>query len=349
MTLSTYERRALQEVNERKAAQVARSPRRLVPGTVGDRARQAADYAGRVPGAKQAVQAYTHALTGLARATSKGANVTLSEERVIRAYQKRGFAIAALEDIRSMELHEIEKSVRPKRMDLVYASIAAVEGAAAGAVVTGAELLATVGSVASAGAASAPGAGAVGTAMAGDAAFVLAAAQRVVSHTVLYYGYDPFDPAERVFAMSVVNLGSALTAGGKVAGYSELSRVTQLLARRATWKQLNEHALPMIAQRFAVRFGMRLTQRKLGQLVPVVGIALGAGMNYRLVDEVADTAHWTYRERFLLEKDGNRAQAVVPTEPDDDPGEGEPEVAIDLLEILASQNATDGDEVVGTG
>lgn len=103
MTLSTYERRALQEVNERKAAQVARSPRRLVPGTVGDRARQAADYAGRVPGAKQAVQAYTHALTGLARATSKGANVTLSEERVIRAYQKRGFAIAALEDIRSME------------------------------------------------------------------------------------------------------------------------------------------------------------------------------------------------------------------------------------------------------
>lgn len=83
--------------------------------------------------------------------------------------------------------------------------------------------------------------------------------------------------------------------------------------------------------------------------MPVVGIALGAGMNYRLVDEVADTAYWTYRERFLLEKDGNRAQAVVPTEPDDDPVEGEPEVAIDLLEILASQNATDGDEVVGTG
>jgi hypothetical protein len=229
-------------------------------------------------------------------------------------------------------------------MDLVYASIAATEGAAAGAVVTGAELLGTVGSVASAGAASAPGAGAVGTAMAADAAFVLAAAQRVVSHTAMYYGFDPLEPAERVFAMSVVNLGSAVTTAGKVAGYSELSKVTQLLARRATWKQLNEHALPRIAQAFGVRFGLRLTQRKLGQLVPVAGMLLGAGMNYRLVDEIAETAYWTYRERFLLEKGGPDLQVDIPDEPDGEPGEGEPEVVIDLLGIVEAETGNAGGE-----
>lgn len=110
--------------------------------------------------------------------------------------------------------------------------------------------------MASVGAASAPGLGAVATAVAADAALVLAASQRVVAHMALYYGYDPFDPAEAAFTFSVVNLGSAMTAGGKAAAYRELSQLTQMLARRAAWEQLNRHVLPQVAQRFAVQFGV---------------------------------------------------------------------------------------------
>ena len=94
-----------------------------------------------------------------------------------------------------------------------------------------------------------------------------------------------------VYGGVVLNLGSAVTAGGKVAAYRELSTLTQMLARRATWKQLNEHVLPRIAQQFALRFGGRLTQRKLGQLVPVVGIGVGAVMNFTLIDSVAEAAY----------------------------------------------------------
>ena len=82
----------------------------------------------------------------------------------------------------------------------------AAEGAAAGAVITGAELVATVGSAASAGAAAAPSVTAVGGAMAGDAALVLGASMRMIAHIGAYFGRDVRLPEEQVFALSVDQL-----------------------------------------------------------------------------------------------------------------------------------------------
>ena len=341
MSLSEYEQRVLREITERKAQQVARSPRRIVPEPVKERAGDLAHLVGGVRGVgtlrDKVGTAYLQTAAGASRAVSRLSSSSLSEDRILRAYRRRGVEVSSLEDVRALDLHQVERRVKPKRMDLVYASLAAAEGAAAGAVITGGEVLATGGSVAGLGAGGAPGIGTVAGAMAVDAAVVLAAAQRVVSHTGLYYGYDPNDPAEAAFALSVVNLGSAVTAGGKMAAYRELSTLTQMLARRATWRQLNEHVLPRIAQQFAVRFGGRLTQRKLGQLVPVIGIGVGAVMNFRLIDNVAEAAYWTYRERFLLDKGADEDREwsrVLPLEPTDGGGEGEADVEINLVEII---------------
>ena len=52
-------------------------------------------------------------------------------------------------------------------------------------------------------------------------------------------------------------------------------------------------------QRVFARLGMRITQRKLGQAVPIVGTIIGAGMNAQLLQSVTDAAHFVYRERFL--------------------------------------------------
>ena len=122
-----------------------------------------------------------------------------------------------------------------------------------------------------------------------------------------------------------------------MAAYRELSTLTQMLARRATWRQLNEHVLPRIAQQFAVRFGGRFTQRKLGQPVRVIGIGVGAVMNFRLIDNVAEAAYWTYRERLLLDKGADEDREwsrVLPLEPTDGGGEGEADVEINLVEII---------------
>jgi hypothetical protein len=46
----------------------------------------------------------------------------------------------------------------------------------------------------------------------------------------------------------------------------------------------------------------QIGQRELAQLVPVIGIGIGAGLSARLLGRVVDAAEHLYRERFLYEK-----------------------------------------------
>lgn len=344
MQLSEYEERVLKAINERKAKRVKTAPRRIIPESVKSTGRRASAKINEIPGAERArasaANAYVVALRGVGRALGRVGGITLSQQRVLDAYSKRDQAVESLDDIHRLDLRAVE-SVRPTRMDVVYASVAGLEGAAAGAVITGGEALATAGTVFGMGVASAPGFGTVMTAMATDAAFTLSCASRAVAHTALYYGYDPEAPEEQVYMLAVINLASSVTSGAKVVGYRELSVLTQLLARRAPWAKLLEQALPRIAQQFALRFGVRLTQRKLGQLVPVVGIGLGFGMNYKLLDDVVEEAYWIYRERFILDKLAASGEAPfpvsvpeVPEEPDETSAAGEPEAELSVIQLL---------------
>ncbi len=197
MSLSDYERRALREVNERKEGQVARSPRTIVPRQVRRRAGDLSAKAGQLPGASKVAEAYTRALQGAATAAAKTSTATLSEDRVLRAFRRRGADVESLEDIRSLDLFVVERRVK-----------------------------------------------------------------------------------------------------------------------------------------LAVQFGGRLTQRKLDQLVPVVGVGAGALLNFKLIDDIAEAAHWAYRERFLLAKHEDASVApVVPPVPGG-PTDGVSEESIDLLGII---------------
>jgi EcsC protein family len=57
----------------------------------------------------------------------------------------------------------------------------------------------------------------------------------------------------------------------------------------------------IVSQVYA-RLGMRLTQRELGQAVPVIGAVVGAGLNARMLSCVVDDAQRVYRRRFLRER-----------------------------------------------
>ena len=178
--------------------------------------------------------------------------------------------------------------------------------------------------------------------MAAGAAAVLTVRTRVVSHTALYYGYDPTDPAEAIYQMGILNLGTAVTNSSRYAAFAEMSTITQQLMRSATWKKLNEHVLVRIIDRFANVFGVRLTKTKLGQIVPVVGVAVGAGLNYWLVDQVAEAAYWSYRERFINEKRGVHV-LYVPQRPR--PNEDDEE-NIDIVGLV-QQSMDEGDKDEG--
>jgi len=343
VSLSDYERRALEAIKARKDEKASQQRRRVIPKSMTDRVTATGeairDRAERVPGfektAARARDGYLQAVSGMGRIFHQASGLTLSEKRLLKAYARRGYRLTDLAEIRTLDLHTVEKRVMPNYLPFVYSSIAAVEGGASGLFVTGGEAVAAGGDLAGAGAGAVPGVTAVATTVAIDAATVLALCTRVVNHTAMYYGYDPREPGEAVFALGIVSLGSALTQSGKYSAYAELSQITQLLARNASWASLNDKVLTVVIQRFAAAFGVRLTKRKLGQLIPGVGIVVGAGSNFFIVSQVAEAAYWTYRERFLNEKQGVTT-LYVPTQRLDyaEPGEVEPDVPIDLLGIV---------------
>ncbi|HYH52470.1 MAG TPA: EcsC family protein [Acidimicrobiia bacterium] len=136
-------------------------------------------------------------------------------------------------------------------------------------------------------------------------------------------------PEERLFALGVLSVGTAAQAG-KAAAYIELNKVVQNLARNVTWKVLDKSAVTKVVKGAYARLGMNLTKRKLGQAVPVVGIVLGAGLNARLINRVADDAGRIYRERFLRERYG-----LVTT--DVELAEGGAEETVKLTEIIEAE------------
>ena len=342
--LSAYELNALREIENHKNTIASRGTRTLLSeekrAALNQRGSQVAANVQRIPGFGKAAAAakggYLQAAAGLGKGLSRASGLSLSEDRVIRGYRRRNHDVRTLADIRALDLELVERRAKPLYLDFLYAAAAAAEGAGAGLAISGGEILAVGGDVAGAGAGAAPGLATVTGVVAFDAAAVLALCTRAIGHTALYYGYDPRDPAEAIYAMGVMNLGSAVTSGGKLAAYTELSKVTQALARNATWDTLNKHVLPRLTQKFAEAFGVRLTKQKLGAFVPVAGIAVGAGLNYRILDQVTDAAYWTYRERFINDKRGIYIISP-PSIASVDPSEGREE-NIDILGMLSESD-----------
>ncbi|GIG20199.1 hypothetical protein Cch01nite_09230 [Cellulomonas chitinilytica] len=205
-------------------------------------------------------------------------------------------------------------------------------------VITGGEIVVT----ASGGAASAPGGTAIVGAMALDVATVMGLMSRAVGQQALAYGYDPEDPAEKLFILSVVNAGTALSGGAKLAAMADVSRLTQQLVRGATWKKLLDSSLlARLYKQVLARFVVRTTKQGLGKLVPVVGILISGGFNWATLEQVTDAAHVAYRRRFLLEKyphlaDGDAPELETVGEVPDEEDE-----VISVLEDLAGLGGPD--------
>lgn len=225
------------------------------------------------------------------------ARAGLSPDRVVRQHQKRGHDVLALADVRRLDLQDVD-AVRGRAAAWYYPLFAGLSGAGAGLVITGGEFTVTV----SAGVGAAPSATVVVGAVAADMAVVLGLASRCVGQVALSYGYDPEDPAEKLFVMSVVNAGTAASTTAKTVAMADVSRLTQALVRGKTWAVLDRSLVSQVSKRFTQAFGVRFTKQSLGKVVPAAGIILGGAFNWATLEQIVDAAGVAYRRRFLLEK-----------------------------------------------
>jgi hypothetical protein len=281
------------------------SPNRFIPAAIAAKAAEAsksiAHVANSIPKAEDLKEAVAKALQGFEGIVTRGARATLSDAAVLKAFRKSGHELSALKEIHGLDLRDADKAI--SNLALKYAMASGAEGAAAGFAVSGGEALAAGGTVLGAGAGGAPGVGLVLTALAGDAAATLFACRRAVGHVAMSYGYDVRSPEEDIIAAKTLSFG---LAGGtaKATAFRELNALAQGLARRKAWAELNQSLITTAIREIYTRLGFRLTQRKLGQAVPVLGIAIGAGMNARTLQSVVHDAQDFYRRRFLCDKYG---------------------------------------------
>lgn len=328
-----YDSTALAEVEKWKQRRLESESRRTMPGAwrqrLSDAGGAARDRFAGLPGADRFEEIFLGALRGLTDLGARAARASVRRQAVVRAYRKRGHDVAVLTDIRRLALADIDQ-VKP-RLDVAYILASTVQGAGTGLVVSGGQLVAAGGG-ALGGTGAAPGLAAVIGAMAADAAAVLITSQRAVAHIAAYYGYDVDQPQERLYALGVLSVGTAPDRG-KLAAYLELVRIGQRLGSQP-WAHLGGNTVTTVVERANAILGRRLTQRKLGQAVPVAGAVIGAGLNARLLSKIVDDADNLYRERFLREKYGLDAAPTPASFVGDD--------ALQLAEILDAEIVDEG-------
>lgn len=335
MTLSAYEQQEWDRLQKRKDEALNKKARHLLPAAARERAAAVAEAVQRTPAAEAAAAAYAGAANELGRIIGGAASLTVSNESVVKQFWKAGHEVATLGDLRGLDLEIIDSVSHLGRVRWGHSGTAALGGVASGAAITGGAVLLAKGTIHDEGAKQAPGIGVVASAYVGDIAAVLGLAARTVASTARYYGYDPHLREEQVFMMSVIGLGLATGTPAKTAAHAELSQLTQLLFRDATWDKLNEKVLTKVAQKFAAKFSVSLTKKKFGQFVPVAGIAFGAVSNFALVDKIAAAANDAYRERLLVEKSGGSLSQVVDV--DVAVERAEVEDGISLIELLQDE------------
>lgn len=300
-SMSPYERRAWDQSLRR----LQEPPhKRLLPNRVREVSRavtdKAADYAAKagdvfdahlpVATVKEIVD---KVMDGTLELTFNPALRSASAKGALRGYQKRYPHVETLSDLKELDLECLDRFRRRKG---VYVTVSVVQGSATSLAVTGAVVSTSV----SGGVTAATVVGALAI----DTVASLATMGRSVGSVAVRYGYDVRLPDEELFAMGVLSLGMAGTVGAKQQALAALSRLTQQMMRHATWKQLNEHVLVNAIARVYQILGLRLTQRKLGQTVPVIGVGVNAALSASMTKSVYQRAEDVYRVRFLSEKYG---------------------------------------------
>lgn len=133
-----------------------------------------------------------------------------------------------------------------------------------------------------------------------DIAALLTLALRSVNHHALLYGFNPAAESERAYALQALEAASMFGPNAKRVSRATLTRLAERLAGKDLAELTARRVLARLPPRIAVRFGAIKSE----DAIPVLGAVTGGAFNAWYLTEVAKTARFAYRERFLLRKYG---------------------------------------------
>ncbi|PKH07119.1 EcsC family protein [Moritella sp. Urea-trap-13] len=270
--LSVYEKNAIQSIFEWKNPPVTWWTK--TTGAISKPFNFVGDLFTKVPGVDWVLE---KSVGGLVDLLNDFAHWSVRPEAIYKEYRAAGHAtVKTPQDIFKLDLEDADKV--NGYLGAKYKSLAAAEGAAAGSV------------------------GLVG--IAPDIVAIIALNQRAIAEYATYFGFDISSQQERLFALNILGYASSPDDLAKQVAMAQLVKIGQDVAKKKTWKVLEQHTFVQIIQTIAKSLGIRLTKAKLAQVVPATGAIVGGGFNAYYTSKVCDTAYYLYRERFLAEKYG---------------------------------------------
>jgi hypothetical protein len=140
---------------------------------------------------------------------------------------------------------------------------------------------------------------------------------RAVGEYGIRYGFDLTLLHERLWAGQVLAFSAGASQAARAAAMVNLRQVAAAITSGATWTELDETVLAHLLRQIAAALGIRLTRKRLGMLVPVLGAVVGGATNVRFTAGTCEAAYYLYRERFLLRRYGTAiAGQVIDVPPD---------------------------------
>lgn len=143
--------------------------------------------------------------------------------------------------------------------------------------------------------------GALGLAI--DVPATVALALRTARLTGLCYGFGADTEPERIYILDILQLAGANSKPERDAAIARLAEGRAGLGKEDWQKivRLTGQTTGTVAatQRVATTLGINLSTRKMAQVVPFLGAAVGAGVNAAFQNDVAAAARFAYRARWL--------------------------------------------------
>ena len=271
MQPSDYEKRALRDIH------AWRNPPRSVFGRLRDGMNgvwgNATDLARKVPGVEWTID---NIVVGLLDLTNELSHDSVWQDGILREFARHGVEVSSLEEVKQLDLGDVDRAM--DGLQTKYVSLAGAEGAATGF------------------------AGFAG--IVPDIVALVALNLRAAGEYATYCGFDIRTREERLYALEILDHVAGRSETVRDLAVEPAYRVVKKVATSQGVNAIEQMGFNEAVERIARAIGMNLTGRKLSQVVPVAGAAVGAGLNVLYTRKVCTAAFHLYRERFLVGKYG---------------------------------------------
>lgn len=229
----------------------------------------------------------------------------ISGKGVVQQAAELGHAVETIEDLRALELEQVDKLAAEYMTFVGNRGVAVAEGALTG--LGGFALLAV------------------------DIPAITAINFRFVQQIGSCFGYNQDREQEKAFTMRVFTLAFAGEVGGgdadretgmtaKIAAAYELKSLAFALAKQWSSAQMAEKAVLMgiltwLKRSAPQRLARHVIKRKAAASIPVLGAGISATINYALTSYTGKVAWYCFRYRKLLEAFGGLEGDEMPPSP----------------------------------